>query len=84
LRVSVNVAWGNHERPAGGLSINDPKYISGGTISPGVWKRVSVPLTELQLGAGETGIVKINIMENTGTVQPRFYINNVRFVSAQP
>jgi hypothetical protein len=84
LRVSVNVDWGNHERPAGGISINNPKYISGGTISPGVWKRVSVPLADLQLRPGETAIVKMNIMDNKGTLQPRFYIDDLRFVSAQP
>jgi hypothetical protein len=75
LRVSFNTCVGNCELPPGGLGINDPKYLEGGVVSPNTWKLVSIPLADL--GAVDVSIVKLNIMDNSGSTQPTFYVDDI-------
>jgi hypothetical protein len=75
LRISLEDKAG-HELPAqGGIKLNDPLYLEGGQINAGMWQRVTIPLADL--GATDTMITKVNIMDNTGGRQPTFYIDDV-------
>lgn len=78
LRVSFNTCPNDCELPPGGMSINNPKYIEDGVVSPNTWKLVSIPLADL--GAVDVSIVKLNIMDNSGGAQPTFYIDDVVLV----
>ena len=78
LRISLEDKP-NHELPApGGIELNNPLYLEGGQIKAGAWQRISIPLEDL--GAVDTSIIKVNIMDNTGGRQPTFYIDDIVLV----
>lgn len=79
LRVSFNTCPNDCERPPGGVSINDPKYIEEGTVSPNTWKLVSIPLADLDVVG--VSVVKLNIIDNSsGGTQPTLFIDDVALV----
>lgn len=82
LRISFNTRIGNGEVPSGGKSINDLAYIEGGVVNARQWKLVNVPLAEW--GVENLSIVKINIIDNSGSSLPTFYIDEVVLTGAAP
>lgn len=75
LRVFVNDRIGDGIRNV--VSLNNPQYIPEGIISANTWKKVSIPLADLD--AENITILKVNIVDNTGTPLPTFYIDDVIF-----
>lgn len=73
LRVFVNDRMGNGIRKQ--VSLNNSQYIKDGTVGANVWKKVSIPLADLD--AVDITIVKINIVDNSGSSQPTFYIDDI-------
>lgn len=81
LRVSLEDEAGHEIPTQGGIELNNPLYLEGGQItSLGTWQRVTIPLEDL--GAKNTRITKINIMENLGGYQPTFYIDDISLKSS--
>lgn len=58
------------------VSLNNPAYITGGTISAGTWKRVRIPLSAL--GGISTDISQI-VIQAVGN-PPLFHLDEVRLV----
>ena len=59
--------------------VNDCRYIQDGTIDPGVWKRVRIPLDHLN--AMGHSLTRVTIQNASG--QPSaFWIDEIRFVGA--
>jgi len=61
------------------LSLND--YVEGGEITAGQWKRVRIPLTDMNVPDGK--IYRIQLQDNTGEIQPVFYIDRMRFIKVR-
>jgi hypothetical protein len=78
LRISLENESGAELPTRGGIELNDPLYLEGGQIQGGKWQRVSIPLEDL--GAEDTQITKINIMDNTGQGQATFYVDDIVLV----
>jgi len=78
LRISVHTCQEGCEQPAGGLGINDPKYIQDGLVSPNAWKLVSIPLSDL--GTEKASLFKFSLMDNSGSAQPTFYVDDIALV----
>jgi hypothetical protein len=62
------------------VSLNNPAYLAGGTVSAGVWKLASVPLTDLGMAPGQSTFTRISLVEAAGATQPTFYVDEVRLV----
>jgi hypothetical protein len=76
LRASTNTCVTGCETPPGGISLNDPQYISGGAVTT-EWKLVRIPFTNL--GVADDIIYKINVIDNSGAVQPIFCVDDYFF-----
>lgn len=61
------------------LSLND--YIEGGTITAGEWKKVRIPLEDLNAPDGQ--IMSIFLKSTIGSAQPVFYIDKMQFESIE-
>ncbi len=76
LRVALFDRFGREIRN-GSVKVNDDRYIDGGSLSMNTWKSVRIPLSEL--GAENTQITKIAIMNDSGKPQV-FFVDDIVFV----
>ncbi len=61
------------------IPVNDCRFVAGGTIDAGMWKRVQIPLSELnRQGKSLTGIT---IQDQSGQ-GASFWIDSLRFIGA--
>jgi hypothetical protein len=60
--------------------VNDCRYIEGGTIEPGTWKRVRIPLSDLN--AAGRSLVTIAIQDRSGQGSNAFWVDEIRLVAA--
>ncbi len=49
--------------------------LPGGPLAAGTWRRVEIPLADL--GAAGEILYKVNIISDSGTSQPVFYVDDV-------
>ncbi|MCJ7513935.1 MAG: hypothetical protein MUO23_13350 [Anaerolineales bacterium] len=64
------------------VSIDDPRYIAGGTYIANRWQRVRIPLADT--GGSETVIWGININDASGDGQEPFWVDGIRFLASTP
>lgn len=60
------------------ISLNNPAYIEGGTISAGVWKLVTIPLADL---SGSNRLISRVTIQAVGE-QPLFYVDDMRLTGS--
>jgi chitinase len=53
-------------------------YVTGGSIAAGTWRKVSIPLSAL--GVTTYPITELAIMEDAGSAQPTWYVDQVEFI----
>ena len=63
---------------SGWLALNNTKYLPGGTIGTGVWKCVSIPLTDIP--AAPASFTRVDIGDQNGSGQPLAYLDQIRLV----
>jgi hypothetical protein len=78
LAVFFDAVDGTRLPPA---PVNDCRYIDGGSIEAGVWKRVRIPLSVLNPSGGALSRVSIQNESDEQTAQ--FWVDGMRFVAAQ-
>jgi uncharacterized protein YegJ (DUF2314 family) len=64
------------------VSVNDPAFIATGGFVPNRWQRVRIPLSHT--GGADTDILRINIQDASGDWQGPFWIDDIRFLPADP
>lgn len=60
------------------ISLNNPAYLEGGTVSAGVWKLVTIPLADLQ---GTNRLISRVTIQAIGE-QPLFYVDDMRLTGS--
>ena len=63
------------KRPA-----DDCRYIEGGVIEAGTWKRVSIPLSDLN--ATGQSLVRVSIQDRSGQASTAFWVDELRLIGA--
>jgi hypothetical protein len=81
LAVFFHAADGANGTALPSVPVNDCEYIAGGTIDSGTWKRVLIPLHELN-GSG-LGLVRLNIQNKDPQNTTQFWIDELRLVGAK-
>jgi len=66
------------QQPA--VPVNDCRHVDDGTLDPGVWQRVRIPLDDL--GVQGLDWVRLSIQNQSGTAT--FWIDEIRFLGATP
>jgi len=61
--------------------VNDPRHLDGGTIVVDPWKRVRIPLRDLN--AHGDVLERLNIKNRSGARQASFWIDDLRLVGAK-
>lgn len=61
--------------------VNDCRYVEGGVIEPGVWKRVLIPLSHLNAN-GKT-LSRIFIQDGRGQTSNTFWVDDIKLVGAK-
>jgi hypothetical protein len=56
------------------------RYIEGGTIDAGAWKRVRIPLSRLNVA--ERSVVRVSIQDRRGQPSTAFWVDEMRLVGA--
>ncbi len=78
LRVYLETAAGERLVIA---PVNDCRHIAGGHIEADVWKRVRIPLRDLNPEGLE--VVRLTIQNASGDPSPLFWLDNLRLVPAR-
>ena len=63
------------------VSINNQRYLSGGTVEPGKWKVVSIPLRDL--AASRKMLSRVSLQDSSGRGSSDFWIDDLRLVGAR-
>ncbi len=80
LSVYFNDTADNELMPK--VAVDDPAFIAMGAYIPNRWQRVRIPLS--RTGGADTVIRRINIKEESGEVQGPFWVDGIRFLTADP
>jgi len=64
------------------IPVNDCRHLDGGSIEAGIWKRVRIPLSDLN--PDDLAVTRINIQEATGEGSSQLWIDDVRLVPGSP
>lgn len=78
LRVYLETAEGKRLVAA---PVNDCRHIAGGHIEADVWKRVRIPLRDLNPNG--LPVVRLTIQNASGSPSPLFWLDNLRLVGAK-
>jgi hypothetical protein len=62
------------------VAVDDPAFIAMGAYIPNRWQRVKIPLS--RTGGADTVIRRINIKDESGDVQEPFWVDGIRFLTA--
>ncbi len=68
-------------KPLVRAAVSDRRYIEGGKIEPGRWKRVSIPLAEL--GAARRFLSRFSLQDRSGGGTATFWVDDLRIVGAK-
>jgi len=61
--------------------VNDCRHIAGGHVEAEVWKRVRIPLQDLNPNG--LPVVRLTIQNASGAPSPLFWLDNLRLVAAR-
>ena len=64
-----------------GVALNS--YIAGGSIAANAWRQVTIPLTALGV-ANISNLTGIVLQDNTGSVQPTYYVDDMMLTAVAP
>lgn len=73
-KLNVYVADANGSRVK--IAVKDTR-IEGGSVAAGVWRKVSIPLADMN---ATTPFTKLVIQDGLGAAQPTFYVDYIRFL----
>ncbi len=62
--------------------VGDCRYVEGGTIEAGIWKRVRIPLSDLN--AAGRPLTRVSIQDRSGQASTAFWVDEIRLVGARP
>jgi hypothetical protein len=79
LQVYLHGAGGSMAPELPPVRISDPRYIEGGQVSAGRWKRVIFPLADLQ--GADTTISRVTIQAAAAGPIPTFYVDDIYLVA---
>jgi hypothetical protein len=63
-----------------GQRVECSRYIEGGTIEAGIWKRVRIPLSDLN--AAGRSLIRVSIQDRRGEGSAVFWVDEIRLVGA--
>jgi len=63
------------------VSMNNRRYLSRGTVEPGIWKVVSIPLRDL--AASRKILSRVSLQDSSGRGSNDFWIDDLRLVGAR-
>lgn len=63
------------------IRVNDPRYIDGGQIEAGKWKRVIIPLADM--GAARASLSRFSLQDRSGQGTSVFWVDDLRIIGAK-